>query len=118
MSTADAVTARRREHFSFFRQSGWMLVANAVAGACFMLVHTPASRMATVSKAEYATFGALLDSLLILGIPAGGLHGGAEPSGRSALRRGGSWPTLPAPPLQAGVRGERTSCSPTPFSRD
>ena len=43
-----------------------MLVANAVAGVCFMLVHTPASSMATVSKAEYATFGALLDSLLLL----------------------------------------------------
>lgn len=66
----------RRERLSFFRQSGWMLIANGLAGACFTLVHTPASRMADAvgGKDEYSTFAALLDSLFLLGIPAGGLQ--------------------------------------------
>jgi O-antigen/teichoic acid export membrane protein len=53
-----------------------MLLANGLAGACFTLVHTPASRMASAAggKDEYSTFAALLDSLFLLGIPAGGLQ--------------------------------------------
>ena len=47
-----------------------------------------------MSKAEYATFGALLDSLLLLGIPAGGLQlvlakmaaGAVDEEGRRRLR--------------------------------
>ncbi|MGE3311503.1 MAG: lipopolysaccharide biosynthesis protein [Limisphaerales bacterium] len=67
----------RREQVSFFRQSGWMLLANGIAGAIFSLVHSPAGRIAAVpgvGKVEYASFGALLDSLILLGIPAGGLQ--------------------------------------------
>lgn len=60
------------ERFSFFRQSGWMLLATGAAGLCYTLVHTPAGRMA--SKAEYSLFTTLLDSLFLLGIPAGGLQ--------------------------------------------
>lgn len=67
----------RQEHLSFFRQSGWMLLANALAGLFFTLANNPAGRIAEVpdvGKAEFATFGALLDSLILLGIPAGGLQ--------------------------------------------
>lgn len=64
----------RQERLSFFRQGGWMLLANAIAGLCFTLVHTPAGRIASVSKSEYATFGALLDALPLLILPAGGLQ--------------------------------------------
>jgi hypothetical protein len=72
-----SATETRREHLSFFRQSGWMLVANGIAGVCFTLANTPAGHIAraeNVGKAEYATFGALLDSLILLGLPAGGLQ--------------------------------------------
>lgn len=92
-STADA---RRHERVSFFRQSGWMLLANGLAGACFTLVHTPAGRMAAAAggKEEYSTFAALLDSLFLLGIPAGGLQamfaqfaaGAVDESRRARLR--------------------------------
>ncbi len=69
---------RRREHVSFFRQSGWLLLATGIAGVCFMMVHTPAGHMSgrteLESRAEYSLFTALLDSLILLGIPALGLQ--------------------------------------------
>jgi O-antigen/teichoic acid export membrane protein len=67
----------RRDHLAFFRQSGWMLLANALAGLFFTLANNPAGQIANapgVGKAEFATFGALLDSLILLGIPAAGLQ--------------------------------------------
>jgi O-antigen/teichoic acid export membrane protein len=63
---------RGRERWQFFRQSGWLLAATVLSGACFALVHVPAGRMA--SRAEWSLFVALLDSLYLLAIPAGGLQ--------------------------------------------
>jgi O-antigen/teichoic acid export membrane protein len=75
-----AAAGRLREHVSFFRQSGWMLLATSIAGAFFMLVHTPASSMVgnaadpAAGKAQYALFVTLLDSMILLSIPALGLE--------------------------------------------
>ena len=79
MSVPDssASSSPRREQLSFFRQSGWMLVANLLGGAFFTFVHTPVGQIAKIpdiGKSEYATFGALLDSLILLSIPAAGLQ--------------------------------------------
>ncbi len=54
-----------------------MLLANALAGLFFTLANNPAGQIANapvVGKAEFATFGALLDWLILLGIPAAGLQ--------------------------------------------
>ena len=54
-----------------------MLLANGLAGLFFTLANNPAGQIANapgVGKAEFATFGALLDSLILLGIPAAGLQ--------------------------------------------
>lgn len=54
-----------------------MLVANLLGGAFFTFVHTPVGQIAKIpdiGKSEYATFGALLDSLILLSIPAAGLQ--------------------------------------------
>ncbi|MBL9126199.1 MAG: hypothetical protein JNL97_01070, partial [Verrucomicrobiales bacterium] len=79
MSASNPASASesRREHLSFFRQSGWMLIANGLAGVLFTLANNPAGQIARipeVGKAEFATFGSLLDSLILLGLPAGGLQ--------------------------------------------
>jgi hypothetical protein len=72
MSAQDRPAGQRGERLSFFQQSGWMLLATVVAGACFAMVHAPASRM--VGPGEWDLFVALLDSLYILGLPAVGLQ--------------------------------------------
>jgi len=54
-----------------------MLLANALAGIFFTLANNPAGQIANapgVGQAEFATFGALLDWLILLGIPAAGLQ--------------------------------------------
>lgn len=54
-----------------------MLVANGLAGFLFTLANNPAGQIARVpgiGKAEFATFGSLLDSLILLSLPAGGLQ--------------------------------------------
>ncbi len=85
---AGAGAGGRREWLSFFRQGGWMLFATSLAGACFSLTHTPASRMSKVDPSEYSLFTALLDSLYILTIPAGGLQAAFAQMSATALDEG------------------------------
>lgn len=56
---------------SFFRQSGWLVIATNVGGVFMMLVHTVASKM---GKQEYATFVSLLRLLIVMGFPAAALQ--------------------------------------------
>ena len=56
---------------TFFRQSAWMVIATVGGGVFMSAVHTVASKM---EKEEYGVFFALLRSLLLVGIPAGGLQ--------------------------------------------
>ncbi len=73
MSTADAAAQRRRESLSFFRQSGWMMIATVVAGGLNSFVHTAAKEMP--SREQYSLFATMLDTMALLSIPAGGLQG-------------------------------------------
>src|SRR6266542_1354955 len=56
---------------TFFRQSGWMVIATTVSGALMFAVHKPAKQM---GSAEYGVFLTLLQVLNLMGIPAVGLQ--------------------------------------------
>jgi O-antigen/teichoic acid export membrane protein len=56
---------------TFFRQSGWMMIATTLGGVFMWAVHVPAARM---PKAEYGVLGALLQVLNLMLIPALGLQ--------------------------------------------
>lgn len=56
---------------SFFRQSGWMVIATVGGGAFMTAVHTVAAKM---GPGEYGVFATLLKCLILLNIPAGALQ--------------------------------------------
>jgi O-antigen/teichoic acid export membrane protein len=56
---------------TFFRQSGWMVIANTMCGGFMILVHSFASLM---PGPEWALFATLLRFFTILAIPAAGLQ--------------------------------------------
>ncbi len=56
---------------SFFRQSGWMMIASTIGGCLMFAVHAFAPGM---GKAEYGLFGTLLQMLNLMMIPALGLQ--------------------------------------------
>jgi O-antigen/teichoic acid export membrane protein len=61
-----------KHHITFFRQSGWMMLATTLGGAMMYACHMPASRM---PKEEYGAFTTLLYVIGQMGIPAVGLQG-------------------------------------------
>src|ERR1700744_3885081 len=56
---------------SFFKQSGWMVIATFVGGAFMTLVHSVARKM---GSHDYSTFVSLLRLLIILSIPSSALQ--------------------------------------------
>jgi O-antigen/teichoic acid export membrane protein len=56
----------------FFRQSGWLAIANTLAGVFMVAVHPVVSLL--LPPAEYGLFVALLRLLTVLAIPAAGLQ--------------------------------------------
>jgi O-antigen/teichoic acid export membrane protein len=50
-------TVDHKPHAAFFRQSGWLMIANIVAGVMALGVHLHAKK---VSEAEYSIFGTML----------------------------------------------------------
>ena len=50
-------TIDHKPHAAFFRQSGWLMIANIIAGLMAMGVHLLAKK---VSEAEYSIFGTML----------------------------------------------------------
>jgi O-antigen/teichoic acid export membrane protein len=56
---------------TFFRQSGWMMLATLVGGALMYAVHKVAGRM---PKAEYGVFATMLQMLTLMTIPSIGLQ--------------------------------------------
>jgi O-antigen/teichoic acid export membrane protein len=62
----------RNDKLTFFRQSGWMVLATVAGGFFMMAVHTVVSK--PMLAAEYAVFVALLRVFLLMGFPAGGLQ--------------------------------------------
>ena len=57
---------------TFFRQSGWMIVATTASGAFMYAVHVAAA--SKMDTAEYAVFAALLKVFLLMSFPAIGLQ--------------------------------------------
>lgn len=57
--------------FTFFRQSGWMMVATVGSGVFMVAVHAIINR---IEPAEYGVFFTLLRVLQLMGIPAAGLQ--------------------------------------------
>ena len=60
------------ERATFFRQSGWMVLATTLGGIFMWLVHVPAAR--GMSPAEYGVFVTLLQIMNLMMIPAMGLQ--------------------------------------------
>jgi O-antigen/teichoic acid export membrane protein len=65
------LTASAISRSTFFRQSGWMVIASAAGGACMYAVHLAAGKM---EKPEYGVFGTLLHVLNLMAIPSIGLQ--------------------------------------------
>ncbi|MCP5528470.1 MAG: hypothetical protein H7A47_16900 [Verrucomicrobiales bacterium] len=57
---------------TFFRQTGWMVLATTAGGGFMWLVHMPAN--AGMTAAEYGTFGTMLQVMALMMIPAIGLQ--------------------------------------------
>jgi O-antigen/teichoic acid export membrane protein len=66
MSTAESKS-------SFFRQSGWMVIATVLMGGCMMLVHTVTAPPRLLEE-EYEVFTAMLKLQLLIAIPAAALQ--------------------------------------------
>ena len=67
----------KESRFTFFRQSGWMLIATVVSGAFMTLVQAAAQQMPkdpVTGNTEYGVFSALMNALAQLAIPALGLQ--------------------------------------------
>ena len=69
--SAAVPVAAEKGHVTFFRQSGWLMIATMVGGGLMFAVHTIAQRM---PKAEYGVFFTLLQIVTLMGIPAVGLQ--------------------------------------------
>jgi O-antigen/teichoic acid export membrane protein len=64
--------SENKEHaLTFFRQSGWLVIANTACGVFMTLVHPITKNM---GGGEYPLFVSLLRVFIILGIPAAGLQ--------------------------------------------
>jgi len=61
-----------KHHITFFRQSGWMMIASTISGLFMYGVHPIASR--GMPKTEYGVFTTLLQIAAMMTIPAGGLQ--------------------------------------------
>ena len=64
--------ATEKHYVTFFRQSGWMMMASTASGALMYCVHPIVSR--GMSKEEYGVFTTLLQVVTMMSIPAGGLQ--------------------------------------------
>ncbi|MCD6051297.1 MAG: hypothetical protein K0Q55_2701 [Verrucomicrobia bacterium] len=58
---------------SFFRQSGWMVIATVLMGGCMMLVHSVTAPPRLLEE-EYEVFAAMLKLQLLIAIPAAALQ--------------------------------------------
>jgi O-antigen/teichoic acid export membrane protein len=70
--TETSTAAAEKHHVTFFRQSGWMMMAATASGAFMYAVHCIVSR--EIPKGEYGVFTTLLQVISLMGIPAIGLQ--------------------------------------------
>lgn len=64
--TAESAEAQLASKNTFFRQSGWMMIAGVAAGACMFAVHFFSK---AIPESEYGIFGTLLSIFNLLAIP-------------------------------------------------
>lgn len=69
--TQPAPVSASGDRSSFFRQSGWLMIATTAGGGLMFAVHMIAQRM---PKEEYGVFNTLLQIITLMGIPAVGLQ--------------------------------------------
>lgn len=70
--TQTAPVPAEKHHITFFRQTGWMMMASTASGLIMYLVHPIVSRGMPAS--EYGVFTTLLQVGTMMTIPAGGLQ--------------------------------------------
>lgn len=66
-----------KHHITFFRQTGWMLMASTTSGLLMYLVHPVATGRLTgrgMPESEYGVFGTLLQVVTMMTIPTAGLQ--------------------------------------------
>ncbi|MGH7941603.1 MAG: hypothetical protein ACREFR_11095 [Limisphaerales bacterium] len=76
-SAQSAPVRAEKHHITFFRQTGWMLMASTASGFIMYLVHPVATGRITgrgMPESEYGVFTALLQVVSMMTIPAGGLQ--------------------------------------------
>jgi O-antigen/teichoic acid export membrane protein len=76
-STRTVPVAPEKHHITFFRQTGWMMMASTASGLIMYLVHPLATGRITgqgMPESEYGVFTALLQVVTMMTIPAGGLQ--------------------------------------------
>jgi O-antigen/teichoic acid export membrane protein len=64
--------AEEKHHITFFKQSGWLMIASVASGGMMYAVHPIVSR--GVPPGEYGVFTTLLQVVALMGIPAVGLQ--------------------------------------------
>jgi O-antigen/teichoic acid export membrane protein len=62
-ATTAEIVSKEKHHAAFFRQSGWLMIANVAGGALMWGVHFLSKQ---VPKAEYGAFGALLAIMMMV----------------------------------------------------
>lgn len=70
--TQTAPAVDEKHHITFFRQTGWMMMASTASGLIMYLVHPIVSR--GMPESEYGVFTTLLQVVTMMTIPAGGLQ--------------------------------------------
>ncbi|HEV2327314.1 MAG TPA: oligosaccharide flippase family protein [Verrucomicrobiae bacterium] len=71
-SAQTAPVSTEKHHITFFRQTGWMMMASTASGMIMYLVHPIVSR--GMPESEYGVFTTLLQVGTMMTIPAGGLQ--------------------------------------------
>jgi O-antigen/teichoic acid export membrane protein len=71
-ATEPAPAAPAESHTTFFRQSGWLVVATVASGVFMTAVHVVVNKR--MDPPEYGIFFALLRIFLLMSIPSGGLQ--------------------------------------------
>jgi O-antigen/teichoic acid export membrane protein len=83
-NTATGSAKSQHGFVTFFRESGWLMIATIAGGALMFAVHSVAQRM---PKEEYGVFTTLLQIISLMGIPAVGLQGVFAQQAAAALTR-------------------------------
>lgn len=71
MQTSPVPKSDKGGHLTFFRQSGWLMIATVLGGGLMFAVHSIAQKM---PKDEYGVFTTMIQLITLMGVPAVGLQ--------------------------------------------